>query len=109
MVGHPLILNELLSRTLLRSAEVPPAAGGLRILGGSLQASKARPFLLKGSICSSLALWQRPPTKANQGAGLACTRSPKDLCSFLEERRLLCLDRLREERRRAVEHDSTSA
>lgn len=62
------------------------AAGGCGILGGSLQASKAQPFLLKGSICSSLALWQRPPTKANKGSGLACTRSPqRPLQLFREE------------------------
>lgn len=58
------------------------------VFWAGLQASKAQPFLLKGSICSSLALWQRPPTKANKGSGLACTRSPKDLCSFLEQPRL---------------------
>ena len=53
------------------------------------QASKAQLILLKGSICSSLALWPRPPTKSNEGCGLASARSPKTSAAFLEKISLL--------------------
>lgn len=52
---------------------------------GPLQASKAQPFLLKGSICSSLALWQRPPTKLNKGSGLASARASTISAAFFLE------------------------
>lgn len=78
------------THTLIPTLSFSPGSAGkccLRLQAvvfwaGPLQASKAQPFLLKGSICSSLALWQRPPTKLNKGSGLASPRSPTISAAF---------------------------
>lgn len=72
---------------------------------GPCRLQRISPSFWKGSICSSLALWQRPPTKANKRSGLASTDPQRPLQLFGEK---FASPRLAQEERLGVEHNALS-